>query len=148
MRRNFSILLTILSLFVLNINSQAQSSEKKIKMQTEIRAVLNEQVAAWNAGDIKGFMRGYWNSPDTTFSGKTLTRGWQTVFDNYQKNYDTPEKRGVLSFSNLVINVLSKDAAFVLGEWEIKSATNPKGRFTLVFRKTADGWRIIHDHTS
>ncbi|MEP6924255.1 MAG: nuclear transport factor 2 family protein, partial [Pyrinomonadaceae bacterium] len=110
-------------------------------MQNEIRTVLDDQVAAWNKGDLEGFMKGYWNSPDTTFSGKSLTRGWQTVLDNYKKNYDTPEKRGVLSFSNLAINVLSKDSAYVIGEWEIKSAINPKGRFTLVFRKTKDGWR-------
>lgn len=117
-------------------------------MQNEIRTVLDEQVTAWNKGDLEGFMQGYWNSPDTTFSGKTLTQGWQTVLDNYKKNYDTAEKRGVLSFSNLAINVLSKDSAYVLGEWEIKSSSNPKGRFTLVFRKTKDGWRIVHDHTS
>lgn len=126
----------------------AQSSNKKTKTQNEIRAVLNEQVAAWNRGDIEGFMQGYWNSPDTTFSGKTLTRGWQTVFDNYKKNYDTPEKRGVLNFSNLVVHALSKDSAYVIGEWEIKSATNPKGRFTLIFRRFKDGWRIVHDQTS
>ncbi len=142
------MLFLVLCLTVFAVNSQAQSAAKKTKMQNEIHAVLDEQVAAWNKGDLEGFMHGYWNSSETTFSGKTLTRGWQTVLDNYKKNYDTPEKRGVLSFSNLVINVLSKNSAYVIGEWEINSATNPKGRFTLVFRKTKDGWRIIHDHTS
>lgn len=143
MKKIAAILFAIL---ILSVAASAQS--KSEKATAEIRKVLDEQVAAWNKGDIDGFMKGYWNSPSTTFSGKNLTRGWQTVLDNYKKNYDTPEKRGVLSFSNLEINVLSKDAAFVLGEWEIKSATNPKGRFTLVFRKTKDGWRIVHDHTS
>lgn len=140
------ILLLLLVLFAANIAATAQN--KQAKAQNEIRAVLDQQVAAWNKGDVEAFMQGYWNSPDTTFSGKNLTRGWQTVLDNYKKNYDTAEKRGVLSFSNLEINVLSKDAAFVIGEWAIKSETNPKGRFTLVFRKLKDGWRIIHDQTS
>lgn len=128
--------------------STAQAQTKNATAQTEIRRVLDEQVMAWNAGDIAGFMIGYQNSPDTTFSGKTLTRGWQTVLDNYRKNYDTPEKRGVLAFDKLEINVLSKDAAYVIGEWAIKSQTNPQGRFTLVFRKLKDGWRIVHDQTS
>lgn len=109
---------------------------------------MDDQVAAWNKGDIAGFMQGYWNSPDTTFAGRTMTRGWQTVFDNYKKNYDTPEKRGVLAFSNLEINVLSKNSAFVIGEWAIKNETNPKGRFTLVFRRFKNDWRIVHDQTS
>ena len=128
--------------------STADAQSKNAKAQTEIRRVLDEQVAAWNTGDIAGFMIGYQNSPETTFSGKTLTRGWQTVLDNYKKNYDTAEKRGVLSFDKLEINVLSKDSAYVIGEWAIKSETNPKGRFTLVFRKLKDGWRIVHDQTS
>ncbi|MBA3248624.1 MAG: nuclear transport factor 2 family protein, partial [Pyrinomonadaceae bacterium] len=25
---------------------------------------------------------------------------------------------------------------------------NPRGRFTLLLRRTAQGWRIVHDHTS
>lgn len=134
---------------LINENAAASSQTKQTKVQQQIQAVLNEQVAAWNRGSIKGFMQGYWNSPETTFSGKTLTRGWATVFDNYKRNYGTPEKMGVLSFSNLEINVLTKDSAFVLGNWELKRANdNPKGAFTLVFRRTKDGWRIVHDHTS
>ncbi len=128
--------------------STIDAQTKNAKAQAEIRRVLDEQVAAWNTGDIAGFMIGYQNSPETTFSGKTLTRGWQTVLDNYKKNYDTAEKRGVLAFDKLEINVLSKDAAYVIGEWAIKSEANPRGRFTLVFRKLKDGWRIVHDQTS
>lgn len=144
-RKSLLLLCAAIGFLFLSVGARAQT--KQVKAQNEIRAVLNNQVAAWNSGDIAGFMQGYWNSPDTTFSGRTLTRGWQTVLDNYKKNYDTAEKRGVLNFDNLEINVLSKDAAFVIGEWAIKSETNPKGRFTLVFRKLKDGWRIVHDQT-
>jgi ketosteroid isomerase-like protein len=31
---------------------------------------------------------------------------------------------------------------------ESSVAGNPHGRFTLIFYKTPDGWRIVHDHTS
>src|SRR5947209_20489038 len=42
-----------------------------------VRAVLDAQVAAWNRGDLEGFMAGYWQSPDLTFfSGDKVTRGW------------------------------------------------------------------------
>jgi ketosteroid isomerase-like protein len=56
---------------------------------------------------------------------------------------------GSLTFSELKIDMLSNDAAVVLGRWELKRNTdNPHGRFTLIFRKMVEGWRIIHDHTS
>jgi ketosteroid isomerase-like protein len=56
---------------------------------------------------------------------------------------------GVLRFSDVEINVLSKNAAIVLGSWSLtRDGDNPKGKFTLVFRKVSDGWRIVHDHTS
>lgn len=56
---------------------------------------------------------------------------------------------GVLKFSDLEINVVSKDVAVVLGSWALqREKDNPKGKFTLIFRKFKDGWRIVHDHTS
>ena len=67
-----------------------------------IRAVLDDQAAAWNRGDIDGFMTGYAPSPTTTFvSGDEVTRGWQTVRDRYAKKYDSREKMGTLTFSDL-----------------------------------------------
>lgn len=115
-----------------------------------IKSVMEKQSAEWNAGNIDGFMQGYWNSPNLVFvSGDRVTRGWQQTTDNYKKSYDTREKMGVLTFSELEVNILSKDSAVVLGRWKV--AHPPKdsqGRFTLIFRKFKDGWKIIHDHTS
>jgi uncharacterized protein (TIGR02246 family) len=130
--------------------TNARQNKREAEMMREVRAVLDAQVAAWNRGDIEGFMRGYAQSTGTVFiSGDSLTRGWQTVLDRYKKNYDTREKMGVLDFSELEIKPLGKDAAVVSGRWALKrSADNPKGRFTLILRRTAAGWRIIHDHTS
>ena len=126
----------------------AQTKDEKTK--AAIRKVMDEQAAAWNRGDIEGFMQGYWNSPQMTFvSGDNVSRGWQAALDRYKKNYDTKEKMGVLTFSDLEINVLSKDAAVVLGNWALqREKDNPKGKFTLIFRKFKDGWRVVHDHTS
>ena len=115
-----------------------------------IRAVLDAQVAAWNRGDIDGFMDGYWRSSETVFiSGDTVTHGWQTVLDRYKKGYSTREKMGTLIFSELDIKLISKTAAVATGRWQLtRAGDTPHGRFTLIFRKTSEGWRIIHDHTS
>ena len=125
-------------------------SSYDIKAADAIRAVLNAQAAAWNRGDIEGYMDGYDRSPNTEFvGGDSISRGWQTVLDNYKKKYDSREKMGVLTFSDLEITILSKDAALVLGRWHLqRSKDEPHGTFTLLFRKTKAGWRIVHDHSS
>jgi ketosteroid isomerase-like protein len=117
---------------------------------SEIRAVLQAQQEAWNRGDIDSFMNGYARAETTVFvSGDEVARGWQTVRDRYLKKYGDRARMGTLTFSDLEIEPLGPDSALALGRWELKRASdNPHGRFTLIFRKTRDGWHIVHDHTS
>jgi beta-aspartyl-peptidase (threonine type) len=124
--------------------------QRSIEDEAAIRTVLSGQVAAWNRGDIDGFMAGYERSDATEFvAGDKLTRGWQTVRDRYKKKYDSREKMGTLRFSELKITRLSDDAALVIGRWRlIRKSDKPQGRFTLLFRRTPQGWRVVHDHTS
>lgn len=126
------------------------ASAQTAKAESEVRKVMNEQVAAWNRGDIEAFMTGYWKSEKLTFlSGDKVTRGWQQTLDNYRRSYNTREKMGTLAFSDLEFTFLSKDAAVVLGSWSLaRVSDNPKGKFTLLFRKLKEGWRIVMDHTS
>ncbi len=115
-----------------------------------IRSVLAGQAAAWNRGDINGFMQGYARSPKTTFvAGDEVTRGWQTVRDRYARKYHNRAKMGTLTFSGLEIMPLGKDAAIVLGSWSLQcKGDRPHGKFTLLFRHLPEGWRIVLDHTS
>ncbi len=74
-------------------------------------------------------MDGYARSPDITFiSGDNFTRGWQTVHDRYQKNYDSREKMGTLTFSDLETRVLSNDAAVTIGRWHLQLANRSASR--------------------
>ncbi|MFN2453391.1 MAG: nuclear transport factor 2 family protein [Pyrinomonadaceae bacterium] len=118
--------------------------------EKSVHDVLDAQVAAWNRGDIEAFMSGYEQSNETTFiSGDNVTRGWQTVLDRYKKNYDSRDKMGTLVFADLEIKPLSEFYAVANGRWQLtRVADTPHGRFTLIFRRTAAGWRIVHDHTS
>ena len=51
-----------------------------------IRRVLTDQAAAWNRGDLDGFMAGYWRDPELTFfSEGTVTRGWDATLERYRK---------------------------------------------------------------
>ena len=129
----------------------AQSSETTADQPAnEIRAVLKAQQEAWNRGDMDAFLNTYARSDSTVFvSGDTVTRGWQTVRARYKMKFRSRAKMGKLRFSDLEIQPLNNDAAVVFGRWLLKRATNdnPHGLFTLVFRRTSDGWRIVHDHT-
>src|SRR5438128_372106 len=153
MRYLFSV---SLSLAIIGISTAVNSAralqidKPHARTENAIRAVLDAQREAWNRGDIEGYMDGYDRSPDTVFvSGDRINRGWQMVLDRYKKSYDSREKTGVLTFSDVEITMLSKDAAVVLGRWRLKRASDePHGTFTLLFRKTKAGWKIVHDHTS
>src|SRR5215471_10187692 len=120
---------------------RAASGRDEVSVKTAIRAVLDAQAAAWNRGDIDGYMDGYDRSPNTEFvGGDSITRGWQQVLDQYKRRYDSREKMGTLTFSDLEITVISKDAALVLGRWRLKRASDePHGTFTLLFRETKAG---------
>ena len=116
----------------------------------EIRAVMDRQVAAWNRGDIDGYMEGYVRSDKLEFvSGGKITRGWQTVRDRYHRKYDSREKMGTLAFSGIKVSSLNANTAVVQGRWSLRrKADQPHGSFVLIFRRQPEGWRIVHDETS
>lgn len=116
----------------------------------QIRAVLAGQAAAWNRGDIDGFMQGYWNSEQLRFaSGDSVTYGWAAANKRYHAHYPDRATMGTLEFSDLDVELLAPDAAIVFGRWALqREHDRPHGLFTLVLRKTVDGWKISRDHTS
>jgi len=130
--------------------SSAKPNKREGRIIAAVRAVLDAQRDAWNRGDVEGYMDGYARAEDTVFvSGDNVTRGWQKVLDRYKKNYNSREKMGTLTFSDLEITPIGNDAAIVLGRWQLQRANDkPHGRFTLILRRTKQGWKIVHDHTS
>jgi conserved hypothetical protein len=134
-------------LMATNVSAPAARAPNAV---AEIRSILRAQQDAWNRGDIDGFMNGYARSVSTVFiSEDSVRRGWETVRARYRQKYSDRAKMGTLSFSDIEINVLSSDAAVVLGRWRLERAKDrPHGRFTLIFRRLPGGWRIVHDHTS
>lgn len=116
-----------------------------------IRKIMDDQAAAWNRGDLEAFMSiGYWRSEKLRFiSGDRITFGWQPTLDNYRKTYGSPGQMGKLTFSDLDITLLSNDAAYVVGSWQLeREKDTPKGKFSLLWRKFKEGWRIVADHSS
>ena len=144
------VLIALVTPIPAKTQTSAMPNKHDAKIIAAVRAVLEAQREAWNRGDIEAYMDGYARSDETVFvSGDNVTRGWQTVLDRYKKVYNSREKMGTLTFSDLEITLLSNDAAVCLGRWHLQRANDePHGRFTLILRRTKNGWRIVHDHTS
>jgi uncharacterized protein (TIGR02246 family) len=149
MFRQMSLCACLILLFFFAIREAPYASPQSFD-RSAVVAVLDNQKAAWNRGDVPAFMNGYWRSPDVTFAGKTgFTRGWDTVLARYQRSYPDQASMGHLEFSELEVRPLGPDAALVLGKWHInRSAGDVGGIFTLVLQKFPEGWRITHDHTT
>jgi beta-aspartyl-peptidase (threonine type) len=117
----------------------------------DVLKLIRDQEAAWNRGDLKGFMAGYWNSPKLTFySGRDVQRGWKETYERYQKRYQGEGREmGQLEFSDLTAEPLGEDKVLARGRWKVQMKSGTlDGLFTLIVEKKAEGWRIIHDHTS
>jgi beta-aspartyl-peptidase (threonine type) len=117
-----------------------------------IRAVLERQQADWNKGDLETFLNGYWHSPRLVFqSGGDRHDGWEAMRGRYLKRYKSEGRAmGQVAFSNIEIEPLGPESAFVRGAWRLTlpDGSRPGGLFTLIFRSFPDGWKIVHDHTS
>ena len=119
-------------------------------VEEQVRAVLDKQVAAWNRGDTDAFLEGY--ASDTIFVGEKMTRGVEDLKRRYQEHYPTRASMGKLSFYDLEIHTIDKDGAYVIGRWQLErdkeGGGNVSGVYSLVFRRTAIGWKIVLDHTN
>lgn len=133
----------------LNINDHQLLGEAHSE-EDEIRAVVDQQQTAWNAGDIDGFMQGYWQSPELRFaSGGTVTTGWQATRDRYHQRYSDRALMGTLAFENLEVDQISDDAAIVHGQWALERVSDrPWGLFTLIFKRMDGDWKIVSDTTT
>lgn len=116
-----------------------------------VRAVIDAQRAAWNRGDLDGYMDGYARTDELVFtSGGKIRRGWQETFAKYRAKYGaSPQTMGHLELEILGVQPLGADGAIVLGRWRLTDTPAAgQGVFSVAFARTSAGWRIVHDHTS
>jgi len=137
----------LLPLFGLLLTAAVTAQSKD---EMAIRAAMNEQLAAWNTGDLNRFMGTYWQDDSVMFIGKSgVTYGWQNTLNNYKKGYPDTAAMGKLDFNILHVKRLSVIYFFVIGKWHLtRSIGNAGGHFTLLFRKIRGKWVIVCDHSS
>jgi len=154
MKRMAAILVVYSSLAFANaLGAQTPSGPPQVD-EAAIRAAIAAQAAAWNRADIPAFMQTYENSPDTTFIGAELHKGYGPILERYT----TSEQMGKLTFTNIEVRFLTgscatPEFAVVTGNFHLErtakgEAKKDDGIFSLIWRKGPQGWKIILDHTS
>jgi ketosteroid isomerase-like protein len=142
-------------LICVGLAAHAQTADSD---EAAIRAALTAEAAAWNRADIPTFMQAYEDSPETTFIGSAVGRGYRPILERYKKAYSNAEQMGALTFSNLEVRLLPSSCgkvefAIVTGSFHLErtakgEAKKDDGNFSLVLRKGPNGWKILLDHTS
>jgi ketosteroid isomerase-like protein len=119
--------------------------------KTAIETMLNRQADAWNRGDLAEFVSFY--APLCTLVGTEITETTRSqVLAHYREKYPSRGAMGKLTFSDVSIHLLNKDAATVTAHWHLdrdaKSGGPAGGVFSLVCQLSGHGWQIVLDHTS
>lgn len=152
------LLLAFLLFACVGGGSAASAQDAQSADEAAIRTAMAAQTAAWNRADIPAFMQAYENSPETTFIGSTIRKGYDPILQRYRAAYANAAQMGTLSFSNIEVRLLpascgAAELAVVTGNFHLErtqkgTATKDDGIFSLVWRKGAQGWKIVLDHTS
>ena len=126
------------------------AAHAKVTPEAAIRAVLERQQTDWNRGDTEGFLTGY--DKETVFVGDKITKGLDELRVRYQTHYPTRGSMGHLTFSDVEVHMIGADNAYVIGRWRLERKAEDGGDtggvYTLIFKRTPRGWKIVMDHTS
>jgi len=137
-------LLTLCILFA-TIAAKAQSDPAK-----EMIDAMNASANEWNQGHLDTFISLYEESATMMYpNGPVGMDGIKTL---YQKSYFKPDgmPKQNLRYSDLKVRMLGTDYALLTGAFTLYGNNLPErsGRYSLVMHHTANGWKILHDHSS
>jgi uncharacterized protein (TIGR02246 family) len=112
-------------------------------MRQEIEALLSRSAAAWSAGDLDAFMECYEDAPDTVYVSSTqFVSGYAAIRAMYAERFGRTMDR--LEFNVLQLKPIETSHVLVVGSFRVAGQS---GNWSLLLRKTAQGWRISADHT-
>lgn len=118
--------------------------------EAEIRAAARASADAWNRGDLRAHLAIYVDTM-TFMTGDGPRPGVDALHDAFARSYfsgGTPDQQ--LRFEQVSVRPLGRDAALQTGRFVLSGGGQPDqtGWFTLVWLRTAEGWRAVHDHSS
>lgn len=116
-----------------------------------VRVVLAQQ-AAWNKGDMDGYLSHFKDGADTQAIMGSLVRGMPAIRSAFKLNYPNREAMGQLDYSEVEAHELGEKYALATGRYRLerskKAGGGAEGTFTEVFEKTDSGWVVIFSETT
>lgn len=129
----------------------AQSDKKAASVEGEVRAVFDKWSTALTRGDKKTYLDAFWNSPRLVI--RVANGEWRGA-EAYRKRIEAAQlpPGSVADYRNVDVVALGADAAVVSyerpapGQASASAGESLIFRGTLVFTRTAEGWKIAAWH--
>lgn len=115
-----------------------------------IAAALQRSAEAWNRADMQGHLAIYVDSV-TFMTGNGPRPGVAPIAEGFSRSlWRDGRPKQDLRFERTTIRPLGADAALATGRFILSGGgeADNSGWFTLVWVRTAEGWRAVHDHSS
>lgn len=120
--------------------------------QLAITKVILAQEAAWNKGDLDGYISHYKDAQDTQAILAGPVRGLSNIRGAFHLNYPNRESMGTLENSEVEVRALGENFGLATGKYRLarprKSGGAVEGTFTEILEKTAAGWQVIFSETT
>jgi len=118
--------------------------------QAQMLASLQASAAAWNRGDLTGHLAIY----DTAVTAMTKSGprpGVAAIESSFRATYFRDgQPKQQLRMEQVVVRPLGDGAALMTGRFVLHDGAEAEqsGWFTLVWVRSATGWKVVHDHSS
>lgn len=115
----------------------------------EIEYRIQESAGAWNRGDLAAFVADY-DEAATFVTGKGLIGKEEMTRHYAEKYFHAGRPDQILRLEEIRVRLLGEGVALSTGRWAVSGGGKPEqsGWFSLVWKKTPGGWKIVHDHSS
>ncbi|MXW66684.1 MAG: nuclear transport factor 2 family protein [Gemmatimonadales bacterium] len=137
--------------FVRLDSNGAPAPDEGPDLAEQVASLLDRQAAAWNGGDLDGFMSAYSPSPTTTYIGSTgLIEGYDGIRERYAPGFAQGAARDSLRFEGLRVREVDERVGVATARYvlEREGAVTSTGPFTLVLLNVEGAWLIVHDQSA
>jgi uncharacterized protein (TIGR02246 family) len=148
----------IAALFFLALFGATAHAQDKDKLYTashqqlEAVKIVVAQEAAWNRGDLEGFLSRYKDDPETQAVLGGSVKGLANIRSTFRLNYPNRESMGTIDYSAVEARELGENFAMATGKYHLerskKAGGSAEGTFIEIMEKTDKGWQIIFSQTT
>jgi len=126
-------------------------SSGHISSEAAARRGLEDQIAAWNRGDLETALLAYWDSPQMTWVSKAgVERGFADFANGMKTDFAEPAAMGTYSAEMLDARSLGEEGAVIVFRWQIvrDGKRVMGGTSTQLWRPIEGSWRAVLEHAS